>query len=242
MTIDSSDKDAYTEATIAEDLRTNITGYTASAVAGGVDRDWANSWLVRLGAQPVTGNATYRMNVPVTGVYGKTVIANSRAEAAQKFLEHVQRVAQAGQVTDHGECDAVYEVKFQEPVTAADVTFFEGPEDPEPSNDPAPGLDALKDGIRKMLMEGVTEQGWSYPRAKRAIAEMGLDALPAILYRSVQVPVSGTHQLTVRVFEGADEETLYRATASHIRRSGLITISPEEMGATVSVPVEDVEF
>jgi hypothetical protein len=240
MTIDSSDKDAYTEATIAEEIRAQLTSITAKAVGGGVDREWANGWLRQLGAEPVTGNAVYRMNAPITGVFGKTIEASSRMAAAEAFLKHVQRIAEAGQVTDHGHCDNVYQVKFQEPVTAADITFYAGPEDPEPALEPVPDLAGLKAGARKMLMEGVAEQGWGYQYARRATAAMGLEDLPVLQYRTLEVPVTGTYQVSVRVFEGAPYADMQRAAASHIRRTGVVSIKPEEMGE--AEVVEAVEF
>ena len=47
---DYEDKDAYTEALQAQDLRDKITDYATRATKHGVDRDWANEWLRRLGA------------------------------------------------------------------------------------------------------------------------------------------------------------------------------------------------
>jgi len=243
MDIDSSDKDAYTEAVIADELRKKITAWTAKAVAAGIDRDWANAWLRTLGAEQVTGSSTYRMNVPITGVFGKTVEASTRAEAAEKFLEHVQRIAAAGQITDHGHCDNVYEVKFHQdpPVTAADITFYAGPEDPEPNTEPVPDLGAFKDAARKMLIEGVSAQGWSYLYAKKAVTDLGLEELPALQYRTLQVPVSGTYQVQVRVFEGSDDAVVQRAAASQVRRAGAVVIKPEEMGDAVAAPADQDE-
>src|ERR687887_2216070 len=96
---DYGDKEQYTEAIQVVELRQKIHEAATGAVKYGVDRDWANAWLAKLGAQPVTGTAEYRMNVPITGNYGWRCTASSRTEAAQRFLEQVQRVASQGRIT-----------------------------------------------------------------------------------------------------------------------------------------------
>src|ERR1043165_9296687 len=92
-------KDAYTEALAATHLRELITAQARNAVNHGVSRDWANAWLRKLGAQQITGTSEYRMNTPITGLYGWRCKASSRAEAAQRFQEQVKRVADAGKIT-----------------------------------------------------------------------------------------------------------------------------------------------
>jgi len=230
--MDSSDKDAYTQATQdqeqANDLRNRITAYTAGAVKyGNVDRDWANTWLIRLGADPVTGSAEYRINVPITGNFGKTITANSRAEALAQFAEHINRVTAAGQITD-GRCDGVYGVQFS---TDYEPTFFSGPADvPTDANDSVPGLDGLKQGIRQMLKEGVTEQGWGHMYAVKALELMELPPLPAMVSKVVEVPVSGTTRLNVRVFEGDGDDVVQQAAARQIAASQMLAVVADEVG------------
>jgi len=239
--IDSSDKDAYTEAVIAEELRTKITGWADGAVKhGGVDRDWANSWLRKLGAEQITGYSEYRMNVPLTGFYGWRCKASSRAEAAERFLAQVKRITKAGKITADHSNDSVYDVAFvDDPVTVHDVHFYAGPEDPTESTDPVPGLDGLKVGIRAMLMEGVAEQGWNYQYAVQAVSSMDLPPLPDFGYRTVEVPVSGIHKTQIRAFADADDEAVQRVVASHLKRQGsALYVAVDEMGTPAQVDDE----
>jgi hypothetical protein len=211
-------------------LRHKLHLAAAGAVKyGHIDRDWVNAWLLRLGADPVTGYAEYRINTPVTGVYGKTVKASTRAEALEKFNQHVARVSAAGQTAD-GACDIVYGIEF----TDAEPTFFSGPQDPPPPGDEVPGLDGLKSGIRQMLMQGVTEQGWGPSYARSAIALMGLEPLPPLVHRTVSVPVSGIAEMTVSVFEGDGTPDVQAAAAAAVARMQLVSVKPDEVGAVMS--------
>lgn len=229
-----ADKDAYTEAIQAQDLRDKITDHATRATKYGVDRDWANEWLRRLGANQITGTAEYRMNVPLTGSYGWRCKAGSRAEAAQRFLEQVQRIASTGRITADGSYDNVYDVHFDEPVTASDVVFYAGPEDPAESTEPVPGLDVLKVEIRKMLMEGVSQRNWGYRYAQQALRAMGLDELPARVDHTVSIPVSGVARVTVQVFEGDLAEVIQKAAASKVAQLGSsLVVQPEEVGEAV---------
>jgi len=223
--MENSENDPFAEAQKAESLRQQITQYAAAAVRyGRVDRNWVNTWLVRLGAQPIPGGAKYQINMPVTGVFGKTVYASTRAEALEKFNQEVGRVAAAGQITD-GKCDNVYDVQFLGWVP----TFFSGPED-LPESDTVPGLDALKDDIRRMLKQGVSEQGWGHSYAVDALATLGLAPLPALVHKTVSVPVGGVARLDVNVFEGDDDEVVQAAAASVMARTKMINIKPDEVG------------
>jgi hypothetical protein len=224
------DQDAFAEAQQAQNLRQEITQYATLAVRyGHVDRSWINTWLIRLGAEPIAGGAKYQINVPVTGLFGKTVFASTRAEALEKFNQEVARVGAAGQITD-GHCDGVYDVAFN----GETPTFFSGPED-APEQGTVPGLDALKDDIRQMLKQGVSEQGWGHSYAVAALASMGLAPLPALVHKTVSVPVGGVARLDVNVFEGDDEEAVQSAAASTMARSKQVTITPDEVG-TVFAP------
>jgi hypothetical protein len=238
--LDSTDKDAYTEALQAEGLRAALTVAVEGAVKHNTSRDWANAWLRKLGAKQITGTAEYRMRVPLTGSYGWRCKAGSRAEAAARFLEQVQRVAERGKITADGSYDNVYDVKFDEPVTAADVQFFSGPEDPAETSDPIPGLDALKVEIREMLMEGVSQQNWGYSYAQRTLATMGLDPLPEYSYKTVTVPVSGTVDVTIKAFADADMDDIQRITTEKIRQLNAVTVKPDEIGAVIAQD-EDAE-
>lgn len=231
---DYEDKDAYTEALQAQDLRDKLTDYATRATEHGVDRDWANAWLRRLGATQITGTAEYRMNVPITGSYGWRCKASSRAEAAKRFLEQVQRVASQGKIVADGSYDNVYDVKFDEPVTPADIVFYAGPEDPAESDEPVPGLDALKVEIRKMLMEGVSQKNWGYWYAQKALRDMGLDELPARVNHTVSVPVAGVARVTVQVFEGDETAEIQKAAAAMVAgMGGHVTVQAEEVGDAV---------
>jgi len=232
--IDSTDKDAYTEALQAEDLRAALTVAAEGAVKHGTDRDWANAWLRKLGAKQITGRSEYRMSVPLTGLYGWRCKANSRKEAAASFLEQVQRVIGQGKITADGSYDNVYDVKFDEPITVTDVQFFSGPEDPSETSDSVPGLDALKVEIRKMLMEGVAVQGWGWAYARRTIANMGLDPLPHFGYKTVEVPVSGTVSVSLKVFEDASMDEIQETAAATLRKQGTVSVKPDEIGAITS--------
>lgn len=218
--------DAFGDAQKAATLRDQISSYAAGAVKyGHVDRVWANNWLARLGAPLITGNSEYRINVPITGLYGKTVTAGSRTAAMEKFKEHVDRVTAAGQITD-GRCDSVYSLD----VTGSAV-FFSGPEDPTDTADVAPlSLGELKDAIREMLKVGISTQGWGYTYAQDQLAAMGLELLPNPVRRTVMVPVAGTAPLDVWVFEGDDEDAALRAATTLMVNFKSVEIKPDEVG------------
>lgn len=218
-------KDAFAEAQKAESLRQQIAQYGAAAVRyGHVDRTWVNTWLVRFGAPIVAGGAKYQLNAPITGVFGKTVYASTRAEALEKFNQEITRVGNAGQVTD-GKCDGVYGVQF----TGESPTFFSGPAD-LPEQGAAPGLDALKVDIRQMLKQGVSEQGWGHSYAVEAVTVMGLEPLPALIHKTVEVPVGGVARLDVTVFEGDDDEVVQHVVGGVMARAKQVTITPDEVG------------
>lgn len=217
--------DAYADAQAAEKLRNQISHYATAAVHyAKVDRDWVNARLNRMGAPLVTGLARYQINVPITGSLGTTVTASTRAEALEKFQDVVENVKAASQVT--GRYLGVYNVQFGD----ADPVFFTGPQDMEPYEGSVPGLDALKTAIRDMLKEGVTSQGWGHNYAVQAVAEMGLEALPALHTKTVEVPVSGTTQIGVLVFSDADDETIQASAAAMVARSAHLSVKPEEVG------------
>jgi hypothetical protein len=239
-TQDEQTNDAFAQAVAdqvkADILRQKITQHVAGAVKYGVDRDWANGWLVRLGAAPITGTAEYRMNMPLTGVYGWRCKATSRAEATRKFMEQVNRVASQGKITADGSYDNVYEVTFPQPLTPAYVNFYAGPEDPDTGEAEDLTLDGLKDAIRLMVKEGIVRQGWNLGYATRALASMGLDSLGTAHTKAVKVPVTGYTEVSVLVFEGDDDSAVQEAAAGVVTRSGAIYIKPEEIGTATIVP------
>jgi hypothetical protein len=226
---DNEASDAFAEAQQAAKLREAISAYAAGAVKyANVDRDWANSQLVRLGADPISAAAEYQINIPITGNYGTTVVATSRIEAMKKFEGYVQNILDKGEVrsTSHGQ--GVFNVALNS--DAGPASFFAGPQDPPPASDKVPGLDALKDGIRAMLKQGIVEQGWGYHHATSALDIMGLDPLPELTNKTVSVPLSGTAQLVVPVFEGDGDEAVQSAAAAKLGRMGEVIVKPEEIG------------
>jgi len=230
-------KSAFYEAQQVETLLAQITSYSAGAVKyGSVDRDYVNAWLSRLGAQPVTGAAEYKIHVPIDSSYGTTVTANSRTEALEKFKAYFGAVLEAGEVRPNGYGHGVFEVS----ATADEPVFVSGPQDPPEAVDKTPGLDALKTDIRRMLMQGVIEKGWNYSYASTAVAAMGLEALPTLDHRKVAVAVSGTTWILVSVFEGASPEDVQNAAAGFLARATSVTVSPDEVGAVVLAPRSDM--
>lgn len=225
-------KDAFAEAQKAEILRQQVSQYASAAVIHGhVDRGWTNAWLVRLGVQPIIAQSRYQINAPITGNYGTTVTAASRAEALKKFSQYVATVTAAGQVNGStgGHCDGVYAVQF----TGGEPVFYSGPEDIEASGAPVPGLDALKDGIRQMLKQGVAERGWGYSYAQVAVAAMDLEPLPELHNKTVTVPVSGTATVGVLVFDGDEDAAVQSAALATLGRMAYVHVKPEEIGTVL---------
>lgn len=222
-------KQEFSEAQEAAAIRGHITVAAANAVLrGGVDRDWVNSRLTRLGASPVTGQAQYQINVPITGHYGTTVTAGSRTEALEKFNRYAQAVADAGQLRASHCGEGVYGVQF----TDAEPVFYSGPMDYIPEGDgKVPGLDALKDGVRSLLKHGITDQGWGYTYAQSTLAELGLPPLPDVTVRPVSVPVTGIASVNVLAFEGDDDEAAQQAAESLVARSKSIVVKADEVGS-----------
>jgi len=125
--------------------------------------------------------------------------------------------------------DSVYQVAFP----SAEVSFASGPEDPPATSDDVPDLEGTRKAIRAMLMEGVTEQGWGHSYAADAAVDMGLEPLPPVIGRTVKVPVSGTVNLHVMVFEDATDDDVQRVAASTMKRIGSVSMKPDEIGTAV---------
>jgi hypothetical protein len=230
-------KDAWAEAAAILDLRAQLTTAVTGAVNHGLNRDWANAELAKLGAKPITGRTEYRMNTPITGFYGWRCTATSRAEAADRFREQIQRVAQAGKITADGSYDNVYGVHF----VNNEVTFYSGPEDVEPSDEAqAMSLEELGAAIRSMVKRGVSEHGWNLGWAQQALRKMGLPELPNASHRTVAVPVSGTVEMVILAFEGDSDDAVQAAARGAVARSGRVYVQPDEVGtAVVSAPTAE---
>jgi len=231
---DSSDKDAYTKALNEQDdaatLRKLVTQFAGSAVRHGVDRDWANGWLRSLGAAPIAGENIYKVNVKVTGDFGRTIKAATRADALRIFQAHVARINGDGKITPQNCDDRIYHVQFgDEPV------FASGPEDPSDSDTPELTLDELKTNIRVMLMQGVAEQNWGYRWAQSALDHMGLPQMPKRTYKTVEVPVSVSAPVTITAFEGDDDATLTALAARKLAQLSSVSGKPVEIGDGVVV-------
>lgn len=229
-------KDSFAEAVQAQALRQQLTGHAAGFISrsSADGHAWANAQLARLGATPITGRAEYRMNQPITGVFGWRCTATSRAEALARFNEQVARVAEAGKITADGSYDNVYGVKFTgEPV------FYSGPEDPDVSTAEDLDLDGLKTAIREMFKQGAILHGWNVGYADRALSAMGLDTLPPSAIKTVEVPVSGVVQMPVRVFEGDHDNAVQYAAAATIARAGNVSVKPDEVGVAAVVDAKD---
>ena len=217
----------FEQAQQIQNLRQKITEAARGAVKyGHVDRDWVNARLNRMGAEMVTGTAKYQINVPIDGNYGVTVTAGSRKEALEKFNQYVSAVAASGEVRSKHCGEGVYGVTF----TDDEPVFYSGPEDIEPSDAPDISLDDLKAAIRQMLKQGVTEQGWGHSHAVASAEDMGLKPLPALTVKTVNVPVSGTTQLNVPVFEGDGDEVVQATVAGVMARTKHVYMQPEEVG------------
>lgn len=221
--------ESYEEAKQAEILRTNIRAYAEQAAYhGNVDRGWINSSLIRLGAEPIEASAYYQVYAPITGVFGKTVKANSRAEATEMFNKAFAKALEAG-VVDGGYGARVFQMK--ENPAAGGVQFHSGPEDTETDPVlPLLPLDDLKAAIRNMLKEGVAEHGWGYHYAQDALEHLGLEKLPPLVQKTVEVPVSGTTTVHVQVFEDSDDAQIQRATLAQLSGAKSVHVKPEEMG------------
>src|SRR6185436_10277519 len=105
-----TEPDDYDEAVAASQLRATLSEAAASAAYNTkIDRTWLNTNLIRLGATPVTGSATYQVNTPITGVISATI----------------QRTLDTGIIDGTG-CVRAFQVAVPD---LHDVTFYSGPAD-----------------------------------------------------------------------------------------------------------------
>lgn len=215
-------------------LRQRITEYAAAAVkVANIDRDWINARLARLGAEPVYGTAKYQINAAFTGNWGTTIYAESRAEALEKFDEYRTAIANHGRLTGLFHGSAIYDVVF----SGGEPVFYSGPQDPDLSGTvPPTSLDDLKSGIRAMLKAAVTEQGWSYQHALNQAETMGLEPLPKLVNKAVQVPVSGNASVIVQVFDDDGEDAVQSVVTGALARNkkGILVV-PDEIGSAFTL-------
>lgn len=224
----------------AQELLDRLTSAAAGAAFDqGADKEWLNPRLVALGAKPITATSTYRINVPMTGLLGMTVEATSRTEATAAFQRRVAAlVGRGSKINDcHRYGDNVYRIVVDQDALAA-PTFYSGPEDPDGEPVAPLSLIELKDGIRQFLRAAVVETSWGYYHANRTLAKMGLDALPKLVRKQVQVSVSGTVGVSVLVYEAAGLEEVQAATAAYMAKNKHVHVQPDEVGEAVLVKPE----
>src|SRR6185436_15314431 len=185
-----TEPDDYDEAVAASQLRATLSEAAASAAY--------NTKLIRLGATPVTGSATYQVNTPITGVIGATIKASSRTEAHAKFTAAIQRTLDTG-IIDVTGCVRAFQVAVPD---LHDVTFYSGPADvPDDLQPEELTLAELKEAIVAFFKAAITEHYWGYAYAAHTLDEMGLGTLPALHTKTVDVPVTGFTRISVPVFE-----------------------------------------
>lgn len=225
-----TDTETFSDAEKATVLLDRLSSAAQGAVKHGVDRDWVNARLNSVGAKLVTGRTEYRMNIPITGAYGWRCVANSRAEALARFKVQIDRVREAGKITADGSYDNVYDVTFDSAVPIDEaVTFYSGPEDPNPASGPVPGVDDTKAWIRSFLKAAVTETSWGYSYAQTLLNSMGIDGLPELRTRLVKVPVGGTVEINIRAFDDATDADIQAAATGVIRQSPHVYVQAAEL-------------
>lgn len=216
----------------AQTLREQIRAWTREAVeCGYVDRSWANGWLARLGAKTLgNGRSEYRINQAITGVYGRRITANSRADALEQFNTYLSQALAKGKITADGSYDNVYQLKLAE----GTPQFYSGPEDPE-TDGPELDLQGLREQIPAMFREGVSSHGWGHSYANRALIAMELPTLPNIVVKTVDVPVVATTTVQVRAFEGDDDEVVRASAIAKVRQSPTTKVTVTEIGEPSAV-------
>lgn len=237
MTID------FDEATQVQTLRGTLSHYADNAATyGTVSRAWLNEQLAAVGAPAIAqGENTYQIYLPITGAYGTTITAANRADALEKFTRYADRVLEAGEIRFGRHGQGVFHVQANP--AAGGVQFHSGPEDPEPAEVPEMDLETFRAAARKMLMDGVSQQGWGVKYANKAAEKLGV-TLPVLEYRTVQVPVTGVASVTVRVFGDATGDDLTSAAKEALAKLGdAVTVKADEIGSVVESPtVEDDEI
>lgn len=233
MTID------FDEAVQVQTLRGTLSHCADNAATyGTVSRTWLNEQLAAVGAPLITqGDNTYQIFVPVTGAYGTTVTAPSRAEALERFQRYAARVLEAGELLTGRHGQGIFNLKADE--SAGGVQFQSGPEDPEAVEAPAMDLETFRAAARKMLMDGISQHGWGVAYANKAADKLGVGPLPTLESRTVQVPVTGKTNITVLVFAEASEEELTSAARAKVAQIGSVMVTPDEVGDVVASEKSD---
>lgn len=220
----------------AQNLRETFRGIAHNAVTyAHINMDWVNASLAALGIQPIGGKAEYRMKVAITGAYGWRVKAGSRAEAMEQFKRNVARVASAGKIVADGSYDNVYDLEV-----VGEPEFYAGPEDPEVTDPDSFTLDELKAGIRDMLKEGVRLHGWGHSYAVEAAEQLGLESLPSLVTKTVEVPVSGVYKTTVQMFADDGDEAVQERVKAVMAAVEMVPVKAEEVGP-VQVKADEYE-
>lgn len=199
---------------------------------GGVDQGWINQWLIKMGIEPLGGGNEYRLNIPITAVFGATVHGQSRAEAVQKFQGMLNKVLSVGQINESDGCQHAYQVSV---VPGAEVNFFSGPEDVNDLSLPQSDEEVVV-VLREMLKEGVAEHGYRLDAANDLLSVVGAEPLPAVRTVSVQVPVAGLASMVVSVFEGDGYDVIHQAVLRGLAGGHPVVIAPEEIGVPAVDP------
>lgn len=212
-----------------DQIRYTIREEAGNAIRyGNVDKAWVNSWLAKLGIEPYSGGNTYRLNIPITAVFGASLQAANRAEAKEKFLSLFNHTLAAGQINEGAYCQHAYQVQA---VPGAEVTFYAGPEDVVLDTDPKT-LTSVEviDLLWEMLKEGVTGKGWNWGYANRLLSNVGSNkSLPKLEWVTATVLVAGTAKVNVMVFEGASDEDRKAAVTRFASSAESLRVKPEEV-------------
>lgn len=221
----------FDEFKAATELLDRLTTAARRAIKNGVDKDWANARLNAMGAKTVQLTSTYKVNVPVTALYGVTVQANSREDAEIQFRAAYEAMIARGSKMYDGRYwgDNVYRI-VADAEALVNPTFFEGPEDAPAEPGPVLGVDETKAAIRAFLKAAVVEQGWGHSYAQNLLNSLGIETLPELRTRQVTVPVGGTVEIIIRTFDDSTDEDMQKAAASTINRNKHVYVQAEEVG------------
>jgi hypothetical protein len=153
--------------------------------------EWVNKKLAKLGVPDrIDGENTYTLEVPVTGINRRTVVASNRAEAERLFASM------------HGTQIGVTDYTLQDT-----PTFTSGPEDPDPAVvDPAAPttVDATLTAFREYLLLAVI----AGPRlcehgVNEVLEKFGLDRVPQRKEFTVTRPATATVTTTITAYDEA---------------------------------------
>lgn len=153
--------------------------------------EWVNKKLAKLGVPDrLDGENTYTLEVPVTGVYRRQVVASNRAEAERRFADLRGTSISISPYTVNGS-----------------PTFTSGPEDPDPAAvDPAAPttVDATLAAFREYLLLAVI----AGPRVcvdgvNEVLTDFGLDRVPQRREFTVTRPATATATTSVTAYDEA---------------------------------------